>query len=171
MPRPLTPEQRAAAEAHLPMAHWVVRRLIHWPRVRRLGFDEALAVAYLALCRVASSWRSDRGALSTFAVPAMREAVVTAAYRQAGAASLDQLEGFEPAAAGVPDDVSDREMVGRMLEAVTPKQAEALQLAFVEDLGLSGAARQVGVFPQAIQCRAARAREHLRERFPDMVSR
>ncbi len=116
---PLTPEQSALAARNVPLVRYVVRSLRKHGGVRRLGFDEAIAVGCLALVKAARRYDRSRSydakGFAAYACVAIRQAIYQAANSFLKLVSLPPSKNFVTPACGRKADALCR-MYGDLYE-------------------------------------------------------
>ncbi|MBP1737665.1 MAG: sigma-70 family polymerase sigma factor [Oscillospiraceae bacterium] len=178
----LTPSQRALAEDHLSVVHWVI---FHHIQVNEsicgLSYDDLFQEGCIWLCRAAASYDTSIAQFKTFAKTVVRNGLITycrtICKKQKRMLFLEICEQVELMADGqklstLTDDfdatvsyleiVSLLESVKKDFSGVARLGVEALQLK-IEGVGISEIARLYGVKPSHVGAWISRAAQKLRD--------
>lgn len=180
--------RNALVEANMGLIDCAWRTVRHVHDVARLGVQDAFQAGALGLIKAAELWDEARGTqFSTYAVPAIRRAILAAARLQklvqVPLYLQDRDSGYAPpsmfeVSEAIPDhdapdpgdlfaEVEDREAwAERVLEAMAelPEDCRRVMRArFWQGLTLSETARRLGITRESVRATQRRAMRFLRE--------
>jgi RNA polymerase sigma factor (sigma-70 family) len=180
----LEPAAQRLVEDNRGLAHFVVKQLWGKEVIKRAYLndeEEAVSVAYEALCKAAYYFNPERGKFSTFAVLIMRRAVTGEAHARGRAIRIPEhawragkgvecqpLGDYEPPAQGPePVDLAEqseqRSILGGALRELSECEQQVLQRVFVRGESHSAAAKAMGCSHEYVRLVKEKALASLRE--------
>lgn len=138
--------------------------------LRRAGHDEAedvTAETYARAWRSLSTFRDEGRPFVAWLVRIAQNVMIDRAKRSAAGPTVSSPPSAAPAA--LDEDLAERDLVRRALDALPERQRQVLELRFIRDLSVPSVARAMGLTTEGVRALTYRALTTLRD-DPSLVS-